>query len=262
MMENEMDNGILIQRHGKIMEIRLDRPEKLNAVTPHMTGAIATALAEAASDDSVRCVLISAVGRAFCAGRDLSDATADEDARAILAERMNPVIAAVYECPKPTIAAVNGPAMGFGLGLALACDVVYAAASASFAVPFARLGAALDCGGHYLLRGRVSAGRILEMIYSAEAVDGSTAAAIGLADRCWSDGELGQRVFELASKCAKGPTLAFLHQKALLRKVQTMSLREVLEAEAEIQGELATTEDYREGVSAFKAKRTPAFRGR
>lgn len=257
-----MDNGILIQRHDAVMEIRLDRPEKLNAMTPRMTEAIGAAVADASSDDGVRCLLITASGRGFCAGRDLSGATGDEDARAILAEQMNPVIAGVYACRKPTIAAVNGATMGFGLGLALACDVVYAAQSARFAVPFARLGAALDCGGHFLLRSRISQGRALEMIYGAEAIDGQTAAAIGLADRCWPDADLQFKAMALAQTCADGPTLAFLQQKALLRRAETMSLDQVLEAEAELQGELARTDDYREGVSAFNAKRKPVFRGR
>ncbi len=257
-----MTEGILIQRHDGVMELRMDRPEKLNAVTPAMTQAIGAAVAEATNDPGVRCLLVTGTGRGFCAGRDLSSAAPDEDAQEILATQMNPVIAALYECPKPTIAAVNGAAMGFGLGLALACDVVYAGHSARFAVPFARLGAALDSGGHYLLRSRLPAGRVLEMIYTAEAVDGQAAAAIGLADRCCPDAELQARAMALARACADGPAQAFQRQKALLRQAATSGLRDVLDAEAQLQGELALTGDYREGVAAFQAKRKPVFSGR
>lgn len=258
-----MTEGVLIQRHDDgVMELRLDRPEKFNAVTPAMTQAIGAAVADATSDSSIRCLLVTGSGRGFCAGRDLSSAAPGEDAREILATQMNPVIAALYECPKPTIAAVNGAAMGFGLGLALACDIVYAGHSARFAVPFARLGAALDSGGHYLLRSRLPAGRVLQMIYTAESVDGQAAAAIGLADRCCPDTELKAAAMALARTCADGPAQALQRQKALLRQAATLGLRDVLDAEAQLQGELALTADYREGVAAFQAKRKAVFRNR
>lgn len=258
-----MPEGILIHRHNDgVMELRLNRPEKFNAVTPAMTQAIGAAVAEATGNPVVRCLLMTAAGRGFCAGRDLSSATPGEDARDILATQMNPVIAALYECPKPTIAAVNGAAMGFGLGLALACDVVYAGHSARFAVPFARLGAALDSGGHYLLRRRLPEGRVLEMIYTAESVDGQAAMAIGLADRCFGDAELQAAAMALAHTCADGPARALQRQKALLRQAASLNLHDVLDAEAQLQGELALTADYREGVAAFQAKRKPVFRNR
>lgn len=255
-----MSDTILVSVQSGVMELRLDRPSKLNAVTPEMTAAIGDAVARATRDEDVRCLLVSAAGRAFCAGRDLASAEANEDARAILKDQMNPVIAALYECPKPTIAAVNGAAMGFGLGLALACDVVFASEAARFAVPFARLGAALDSGGHFLLLQRVTRGRALHMVYSAESLDGRAAAAIGLAEFCCPDAELEAQSKALAHICADGPATALRQQKKLLRAAQAMDLGQVLEAEARLQGELAFTDDYREGVAAFQARRKPVFR--
>lgn len=259
-MVNVLEEELLIQRHdGGVAELRLNRPSKLNAVTETMTAALHRAIDAAAADAQVRCLLVTAAGRGFCAGRDLSSAKGDEDAEFLLSTQMNPVIAALYACPKPTIAAVNGAAMGFGLGLALACDLVLASPGARFSVPFARLGAALDCGGHYLLRRRLPESRVLQMIYTAEALDGEAAARVGLADACHADAELQDVALALARRCASGPAVAFRRQKALLRSADGLSLGEVLDAEARLQGELARTEDYREGIQAFQERRAPRF---
>lgn len=251
---------VLIHTHeGGVTELRLNRPAKLNAVTPSMLDELRRAVDAALADDKARCLPITAEGRGFCAGRDLSSASGGEDAEAMLAGQMNPIVAAVHDCPKPTIAAVNGAAMGFGLGLALACDIVLAGSAARFSVPFARLGAALDCGGHYLLRRRLTESRVLQMIYTADPVDGETAARLGLADACHPDAELHAAALELARRCAAGPALAFRRQKALLRAAGSMSLQDVLAAEARLQGELALTDDYREGIQAFQQRRPPVF---
>lgn len=255
-----MTRGLVVECVDGVMELRLDRPEKMNAVTPEMTAALGKAIERAAEDTDVRCVLLSAAGRAFCAGRDLESATPGEDAERILADEMNPVIAALYALAKPTVAAVNGAAMGFGLGIALACDVVLAARSARFGVPFAKLGAALDCGGHWLLSQRLPAGRVLEMIYSAAPVGGEMAVQIGLAERCWPDESLYEEGRRFARLCADGPSEAFRGQKRLLRSVASRSLEAVLADEARLQGELARTADYKEGVEAFKQRRAPVFR--
>jgi 2-(1,2-epoxy-1,2-dihydrophenyl)acetyl-CoA isomerase len=256
----DVTSGLVVECAQGVMEIRLDRPEKMNAVTSETTAALREWLSAAAADASVRCVLVTASGRAFCSGRDLSQARPGEDAQRILADEMNPVIAALHALPKPTVAAVNGAAMGFGLGLALACDVVYAGRSAQFGIPFAKLGAVLDCGGHWLLSRRIPPGRVLEMIYSATPVDGETAARIGLAERCLPDDELLAHARSFAQRCADGPALAFERQKALLRDAASADLLQVLDAEARLQGEVARTADYREGVQAFLQRRTPVFR--
>lgn len=255
-----MTQGIVVECAEGVLELRLDRPERMNAVTPEMTAALGRAVARASEDPDVRCVLLSAAGRAFCAGRDLESASPGEDAERILSDEMNPVIAALYALAKPTVAAVNGAAMGFGLGLALACDVVLAGRAARFGVPFAKLGAALDCGGHWLLSQRLPPGRVLEMIYSAAPVGGEMAVEIGLAERCWPDESLLDEARRFARLCADGPSEAFHRQKRLLRSVAGRSLSDVLADEARLQGELALTADYSEGVEAFRQRRAPVFR--
>lgn len=255
-----MSDEIVLQNESGVMEIRLNRPEKMNAVTPDMVARLRAAIETAHQDQTVRCLLISAIGKAFCSGRDLASAKPGESAEVILSNEMNPVIAALHRLEKPTLAAVQGAAMGFGLGLAFACDVVYGSPSARFGIPFARLGAALDCGGHWFLSRRLAPGKVLEMIYSAESLDGDAAAAAGLIERCWPDQELYARARLFAQACANGPATAFARQKALLRESQGWSLEDVLAAEARIQGELALTDDYTEGITAFKARRAPVFR--
>lgn len=243
-----------------VLHIRLAKPEKMNALTEADMDRLAQVFARAAGDANVRCLLLIGLGRAFCAGRDISSAGAGEDAALILRRHVNPMLLALHELPQPTIAAVNGAAMGVGLGLALACDIVYAGESAKFSSPFARLGAALDSGGHYFLPRRLSPGRAMEMIYTGDVIDGAEAVRLGLADRLAPDGVLQAAAVALARRVADGPQAAFQAQKALLGRAGSLSLSEVLEREAELQGDLARTPEYAEGIAAFQARRPPRFR--
>jgi 2-(1,2-epoxy-1,2-dihydrophenyl)acetyl-CoA isomerase len=251
-IETELADGVL--------RIRLAKPEKMNALSEADMDALAEALASAAVDANVRCLLLTGLGRAFCAGRDISSAGAGEDAGLILRRHVNPMLLALHRLPQPTIAAVNGAAMGVGLGLALACDIVYVGESAKFSSPFARLGAALDSGGHYFLPRRVSPGRAMELIYTGDVIDGAEAVRLGLADRLAPDGVLQASAAALARRIADGPQSAFQAQKALMRNAASLSLSEVLEREAKIQGDLARTPEYAEGIAAFQARRPPRFR--
>ncbi|MCR5879633.1 enoyl-CoA hydratase/isomerase family protein [Phenylobacterium sp. J367] len=242
-----------------LLRIRLARPEKMNALADGDCRALVRLLEDAAGDPAVRCVLITGSGRAFCAGRDISSATAGEDASTILTEVVNPLLQILHDLPQPTIAAVNGAAMGIGLGLALACDIVFAAESARFSSPFARLGAALDSGGHYFLPRRLTPGRTLEMIYTGDVIEGPEALRLGLVDRLTPDRLLEPATEALARRIVEGPQAAFRAQKALIRASETLGLAGVLAEEARIQGELARTSDYAEGVAAFQARRAPQF---
>lgn len=250
---------VMVTLDDRVLAIRLNRPDRLNAVTAAMLTDIAQGLERAEKESEVRCVLLCASGRGFCAGRDLSDAQAGEDAASILAETMNPLIQSLYGLRMPTVAAVNGVAMGFGLGLALACDLVLASRSAKFGVPFARLGGALDCGGHYFLSRRVGANNAMDMIYTAEPVDGQRALAMGLAQRCYDDADLASLSWNIARRLAAGPSGALMRQKQLIRDAARLELPQVLDLEAKLQGDLALTDDYREGLAAFVQKREPRF---
>ncbi|HEV7312794.1 enoyl-CoA hydratase/isomerase family protein [Sphingopyxis sp.] len=244
-----------------VMTVRLSRPSKMNALTGEMIAELHSIFVAIRTNPLVRCVLIEAEGRAFCAGRDLADAGANEDAEVLLNSTVNPMIEALYACEKPTIAAVNGVAMGIGLGLCLACDIVYAGTSASFASPFANLGAALDSGGHFFLPRLIGSARTLELIYTARSVDGQEAERFGLVNKAVADDVLASSTRALAHRIATGPATAFAGQKALLRTALASDLHGVLAAEARLQGELANTEDYAEGLAAFREKRRPMFGG-
>lgn len=253
---------IAVDGDGGVRTVTLNRPKALNAANQAMLAELSSAFDAAAADDGVRCLLLTGAGRAFCSGRDLTEAEPGEDAYAIISETITPVLEQLWEFDKPTVAAVNGAAMGAGLGLALNCDVVIAADNARFSSPFANLGVALDSGGHYHLPRLVGMGRALEMVYTADVIRGPQAAEWGLVNRSVAGSRLMAVATALAQRIAAGPTLAFRRQKALLRQATGMTWAEVNEAEARLQAELVQTDDYREGLAAFAEKRRPRFSGR
>lgn len=244
---------------GGLLTIQLDRPVKMNALTRNGVTALKGIVDRAAQNQDVRCLMLTGAGAAFCAGRDLSDARHNEDATEILRDSINPLILALYEFPKPTVAAVNGAAMGIGLGLALACDIVIAGESAVFSSPFAKLGGALDSGGHYFLSKLIGVNRTFEMIYLGDRVNGRRAAEWGLVNRVVSDELLLAVAKNLANRIAAGPAEAFGRQKAILRSDDSSRLELLLDREAIAQGELSKTSDYAEGLVAFRERRPPQF---
>lgn len=252
--------GIETTLEDNVLTVRLARPEKMNALSLVEITALREVFLASYNDDAVRCVVLTGSGRAFCAGRDLADAKPNEDGEALLADHINPLLLSLHDHPKPTISAVNGAAMGIGLGLALACDIVFAGEGAQFSSPFAKLGGALDTGGHYYLPRRLSLGRVFEMIYTAVPMGGAEAARLGLADRVAPDGVLQGAVSRLARQIAAGPQTAFRGQKAILRRLDTLSLPDILAEEARLQGSLSSTPEYAEGLAAFLAKRPADFR--
>lgn len=254
---------VTLATNESIARLVLNRPDKLNAVNEQMADDLLAALARVASE-SPRALVLSGAGRGFCAGRDLDDADpADEDAAAVLTEVFNPLFVAVRSLPMPTIAVVHGPALGVGLGLAMACDIVYAAASAKLGSPFARIGAVLDSGGHRYLVDRIGAHRALELIYTGRLVSGIEVAELGLVNGSFTDEELPNAVDDIARRVAAGPTAAFALSKELVQRLEDaeMALDALLAAEAAAQGAAARTTDYREGISAFQQKRHPDFTG-
>jgi 2-(1,2-epoxy-1,2-dihydrophenyl)acetyl-CoA isomerase len=247
-----------------VAELVLNRPAKMNAFDDPMVAEMNARLAKAATA-GVRALLIRGEGPAFSAGRDLAGAEpGKEDAEAILKTVFNPVIQTIADFPAPTFAAVHGPCLGVGLGIALACDVCYVAEDAKIGSPFARIGAVLDSGSHLFIAERLGSHLTLELIYSTRLLTGVEAAHIGLVNRAFPAKLVVAEARKLAGQVAKGPTAAFMESKRLIRRIrdEKLGLPEVLAAEAKAQGVAGRTSDYREGITAFQEKRTPKFTGR
>jgi 2-(1,2-epoxy-1,2-dihydrophenyl)acetyl-CoA isomerase len=264
MPESDSTRPVLLTVEAGVAEVVLNRPDKLNAMNLAMVHDLVEAL-EQAQAGGARALLVRGEGRAFCSGRDLADADPlHEDGQAILRDILNPLIQRVAALPMPTIAAVQGACLGTGLGLALACDIVYAADDARIGSPFARIGAVLDSGAHAAFVSRVGPHRALELIYTGRLLSGREAAEWGLVNRSVAGADLARRTREMATSIARGPTAAFLESKRIVRSIldERLSFKDVLAAEAAAQGRASRTHDYQDGISAFQEKRRPSFTGR
>jgi len=251
---------VLLDTQGGVRVITLNRPDVLNAFNAEMGEALADALRDAERDAGVRCVLLAAAGRGFCAGQDLREALAGSLAD-VLRARYNRIVLRMRTMEKPVVAAVNGVAAGAGCNLALAADLRVASDRASFIEAFSRIGLVPDSGGTWLLPRLVGVGRALEMMLLAEPVDAATAERIGLVNRVVPHDTLMPRALEWAARLAEGPTRAYGLIKRGLEHNLSADLRGGLEYEAYLQEIAGRTADYREGVAAFVAKRPPAYRG-
>jgi enoyl-CoA hydratase/carnithine racemase len=255
--------SVQIQVADGLAEVTLDRPEKLNAFDDAMAGAFMSTLDEA-EKAHVRALILRGEGKGFCAGRDLGDAKpGEEDGGAVLSEVYNPIFTRLAGFPVPTFAAVHGAALGVGLGLALACDVVYVASDAKIGSPFARIGAVLDSGAHHHFVRRIGSHRALELIYTGRLLSGEEAAAWALVNAALPADDLLATVRKLAGKVAAGPTAAFRFSKEIVGRIETegMGLDAVLDLEAAAQSAASRTADYIEGIGAFQEKRSPNFTG-
>lgn len=242
-----------------IVVVRLNRPEAKNSLTLAQIQELGDALAAAAASPA-RCLLLTGVGGAFCAGRDLRDVDPETDETyQIMTSLVHPLLRAVREFPVPSVAAVHGPALGLGLGMALSCDLVLAADDAVFGSPFRKFGGVLDSGGHYYLERRVGAHRAAELIFTGRLIDGAAAASMGLINRSIAASELEAETWRLCRDIASGPTGAFKASKHILS--QRRSFEETIELEAKAMDAALRGADGREGVRAFKEKRPPRFTG-
>jgi 2-(1,2-epoxy-1,2-dihydrophenyl)acetyl-CoA isomerase len=251
-----------------LITVRLDRPEVFNA----LNGALLDDLVKAArcigQDADIRGVVLTASGKAFCAGADLSPGaflevageTRGATTRRLLNEHFNPAVLAWAELPQPLVVAVNGVAAGGGVGLALLGDVILAARGASFQNPFVpRLALVPDLAAGWHMQHLLGAGRALALCLLGEPLEASRAAEWGLIWECVDDGLLDARAMDLAGRLASGPILATRRTKSLLRGDLRAELAARLALEADLQGELADHPDHAEGVRAFLEKRRPRF---
>ncbi|MDO5492380.1 MAG: enoyl-CoA hydratase-related protein [Nesterenkonia sp.] len=248
---------------GGLAEVVLDAPKKLNSLDEAALSELDDAYREAEAAGA-RALLLRGEGKGFCAGRDISGVDpSTDDALGYLQEKVTPVLRRMAAFPAPTFAAVHGPCLGVGLGLAIATDVVYVAEDAKIGSPFANLGATLDSGGHALFVERLGAHRTLDLIYTADLMTGEEAVRSGLFSRALPGEELVEFTRAKAVRAAAGATLAFRESKELVRRLRDdrIGLWESLDEENRAQGRLCSSQDYAEGFAAFQDKRRPEFRG-
>jgi 2-(1,2-epoxy-1,2-dihydrophenyl)acetyl-CoA isomerase len=252
-----------------VARIELNRPQALNAWNQQLGADLLAALRKVGKTTQARVAVIGGVGRAFSSGADLKDFSGGEltpdgrpDVYKTLTERYHPIIRAVRELPLPVIAAVQGPAVGIGCSLALACDLIVAADSAYFLLAFVNIGLVPDGGSSLFVPTRVGMARASEMALLGEQIGAEQALQWGLVNRVVPDERLDGEVDALAERLAAGPTRAYAGAKRQLNAWLYARMDEQLELEAQIQREMAGSEDFVEGALAFLQKREPRFGGR
>jgi 2-(1,2-epoxy-1,2-dihydrophenyl)acetyl-CoA isomerase len=257
---------LLVEERDRVVRIALNRPEKLNAFNVQMLLELREALAVVAADSEARVVVLTGVGRAFCAGQDLSDPSVAPDSEVpdlgVAVERYyGPLVLMLRSLPMPVICAVNGVAAGAGANLALACDLVIAARSATFVEPYCKLGLIPDTAGSYLLPRLVGTARALGLGLLGEKLSAETAASWGLIWKCVDDEALPKTIDALSRSLAEAPTRGLARTKQAIYASAANTLEAQLDLERDFMRELGKSRDYREGVLAFKEKRAPHFRG-
>ncbi len=242
--------------------VQLNRPDVMNALSTQMRAEITHAMRRA--PDEARVIVLTGKGKAFCSGQDLGDSRsiAATDLERTLRDEYVPMIRAIVECPIPTIAAVNGPAAGAGANLALAADVVIASDAAMFLQAFARIGLIPDAGGTYVLPRQIGLARAMGAALFAEPVSARQAADWGMIWEAVSEEVFAAHWWQRAHTLATGPTTTYSRIKRALREGLSNDFEAQLLLEAELQGELGATHDFKEGVLAFLEKREAKFQGR
>jgi 2-(1,2-epoxy-1,2-dihydrophenyl)acetyl-CoA isomerase len=267
------NQDLLVARRDGVLYLTMNRPDRLNALSDGIISGLLENLGRAAGDREVGAIVVTGAGRGFCAGgditrmRDRNEGTAQAnppglDQRIASTRRGEEVTVMLHEIPKVTIAAVNGPVAGAGLGLCLSCDIRIASDAARFGPAFARVGFSGDYGGSYFLTQLVGSAKARELYFSAEMLDADEALRLGLVSRVVPAAALADEVHTYAKKIAAGPRVAYAYMKGNLNAALNTDLRTLLDREAVGQALTSLTEDHKEAVKAFLEKREPKFNGR
>ncbi|MDH1881459.1 MULTISPECIES: enoyl-CoA hydratase-related protein [Empedobacter] len=260
-MENS--TSILYTQEGGIATITLNRPSVFNSFNQEMIKSLQHHLDVAAQDVSVRAVVLTGTGKAFCAGQDLGEVLEEKeiDFNKIVQENYNPLVLKIRNMDKPVVAAVNGVAAGAGANLALACDIVVAKESTNFIQAFSKIGLIPDCGGTYFLPRLIGLQKATALMMLADKVSAAQAKEIGMIYEFFADDIFDTEVAKIADKLANLPTKGLAYTKKLLNQTFNNSIEEQLIQEGLFQAKSGNTSDYQEGVDAFIEKRNPVFKG-
>lgn len=260
-MENS--TSILYTQEGGIATITLNRPSVFNSFNQEMIKSLQHHLDVAAQDVSVRAVVLTGTGKAFCAGQDLGEVLEEKeiDFNKIVQENYNPLVLKIRNMDKPVVAAVNGVAAGAGANLALACDIVVAKESTNFIQAFSKIGLIPDCGGTYFLPRLIGLQKATAFMMLADKVSAAQAKEIGMIYEFFADDIFDAEVAKIADKLANLPTKGLAYTKKLLNQTFNNSIEEQLIQEGLFQAKSGNTSDYQEGVDAFIEKRNPVFKG-
>ncbi len=260
-MENS--TSILYTQEGGIATITLNRPSVFNSFNQEMIKSLQHHLDVAAQDVSVRAVVLTGTGKAFCAGQDLGEVLEEKeiDFNKIVQENYNPLVLKIRNMDKPVVAAVNGVAAGAGANLALACDIVIAKESTNFIQAFSKIGLIPDCGGTYFLPRLIGLQKATALMMLADKVSAAQAKEIGMIYEFFADDIFDAEVAKIADKLANLPTKGLAYTKKLLNQTFNNSIEEQLIQEGLFQAKSGNTSDYQEGVDAFIEKRNPVFKG-
>jgi 2-(1,2-epoxy-1,2-dihydrophenyl)acetyl-CoA isomerase len=253
---------VLTELTDGVQTITLNQPDKLNALSSGMMSELLQVARAAERDDAVQALVLTGAGRGFSAGADLSTSDTDDglrDVGAALRDRYIPVITRLHAIEKPVLAAINGVAAGAGLSLALACDLRFAAESARVVVAFVRIGLVPDAGMLYFLPRLIGPGKTLELAWTGDTLSAAEAYEIGMLNRVLPDEHLLEETRALAARLARGPHKAMALMKRAVNQSHELPLERVLEIEAQYQVIAARDPNFREGLAAFREKRTPHF---
>ncbi|HEY8403328.1 MAG TPA: enoyl-CoA hydratase-related protein [Flavobacteriales bacterium] len=259
-----MSETLQIDQQGAVVVIQLNRPAVFNSFNREMALALQSKLDEYASDDSVRAIVLTGQGKAFCAGQDLSEVVAENgpNMQTILSEHYNPIIERIRKIHKPIIAAVNGVAAGAGANIALACDIVLASEQASFIQAFSKIGLIPDSAGTFFLPRLIGFQKASALAMTGEKVTAADAERMGMIYKVLPQDTFMEEVMKLASEISQMPTYALGLIKETMNASMTNDLHAQLKLEEVNQIKAGNSEDFKEGVAAFLEKRKPVFKGK